>query len=222
MLDLAIHPLSLVVDAGGARMLAEMPGSALHTRSRGPYTPDNLPPEAVETVKWVALRWSCHPDPPEFTVEGGGRWPRLSALFTARGVLVTFVVPEDASEMYAPEPGQAGVEFHIRLALEQLAKSLRAASRELGGEPPVALSLSYSADPDYEAKAAHVPEPWKRAIPEVMPTINVDRSQWSRKQRAAHDKALRATGYTDQRVDPLRHTGFAVHVISSCLRDLDA
>ncbi|MFF4834866.1 hypothetical protein [Streptomyces sp. NPDC001315] len=222
MLELAMHPLTLDIDADGTRLLAMMDEYALLTRSRGPYSPNNLPPEALDTVDWVMLRWSLksRPQRPEFTIEGGGAWPTLAVRFPSAQVFVRYVVPEAVPpELYVPDPGNVTLSGDLRMALKQLADSLRAAGRHLGGEPPVTLSLSYPDDPDHERHVASVHEDFRDAFPPVIATVDVDRSRCSREQRAAHDEALREVTSSDQLVERLGDTGFTTRLGFARLRD---
>ncbi|MGH3940905.1 MAG: hypothetical protein ACRDTG_20155 [Pseudonocardiaceae bacterium] len=57
MTDLAIFPLAFEADARGAHLLTVMNSRALRTRSRGPYSPDNLPPEALATAE--SISYAC-------------------------------------------------------------------------------------------------------------------------------------------------------------------
>lgn len=219
MTDLAIHPLALEIDGDGARVLAVMEESALLTRSRGPYSQDNLPPEAMEMIEWAALRWSMKPEQPEFTIEGGGPWPVLVMVLPVSRVLVRYVVPEDAPPVHQPDPGNVTLTGDTKLALRFLADSLRAAGRALGDEPPVSLTLSYPDDPDYERILASVADDFRNVIPPVIATIDVDRSRCSREQRAAHDEALRSVAYSDQPVEPLGRKGFTTRIGYARLQD---
>jgi hypothetical protein len=128
MTDLAIYPLALDADTGGAHVLAVMGSRALLTRSRGPYAADNLPPEALSTAESIQLRLSMQAERPEFTVEGGGPWPRLVMVLPSRGVLVRYVVPEEAPPIYQPTPNNATLSGDIKLAIRFVARSLQVAS----------------------------------------------------------------------------------------------
>lgn len=216
--ELAIDPLTLDIDADAVRIVAMMRESALRRRSRGPYTPDNLPPEAMQTVDWVVLRLFSSPEPPEFTVEGGGPWPALLVQLPARRVVVRYVVPEAAPPVYVYGPGDLQPAGGIHLALEKVAASLRTVAERLGGEPPVTVSLSYPDDPDYETNVARFPEQFRDAVPPVLPTFDIDRSGCSAKQRAAHDEALRASTFAGG-FEKLGHTGFTMNLGGVCLRD---
>jgi hypothetical protein len=219
MTDLAMHPLALEIDSDGTRMLAVMNERALLTRSRGPYSQDNLPPEALEMIEWAALRWSTKPEQPEFTIEGGGPWPALVMVLPVSRVMVRYVVPEDAPPVYQPDPGNVTLSGDIKLTLRFLVDSLRAASRMLGDEPPVALTLSFPDDPDYETHVAGIPDEFRHVIPPVVATIELDRSRCSQEQRAAHDEALRSVAYNDQPVEPLGLEGFTTRIGSARLQD---
>jgi len=200
--DLAIHPLALRIDDGGASVLATMQARALRRRSRGPYTEDNLPPEATEMIDWLGLRLSVRREPVDVMIEGGGQWPRLLVELPATRVTVRYVVPEDAPPGYQPEPNNVTLAGDVNIALEFLATSLRALGGRLRGEPPITLTLSYPDDPNYERNVAHLPEEFRQLIPPVVADLAVDRSRFSRKQRAAHDEALRAAAYDDQPLEP--------------------
>ncbi|MFF3316171.1 hypothetical protein ACFYV5_11740 [Streptomyces sp. NPDC003035] len=219
MSRLAVSPLALEIDPGEARVLAVMPEDALDTRSRGPYSPDNLPPEAMSVIDWIALLWSVEPERPAFTIEGGGPWPALVLTLPVSRVRVHFMVPEAAPWPYPPDPGNGDLGTHVNLALRFVAGTLERAAGALGAEPPVALSLSYPADPSYEERLAFVHESFHDHLPSVVPTIEVDRSRCTRKQRAAHDEAVRAGAYTDQHVLPLGRSGFTTRVGLACVRD---
>ncbi|MFB7369482.1 hypothetical protein ACFC0D_06540 [Streptomyces sp. NPDC056222] len=212
MTKLAASPLALEIAPGGARILAVMREHALERRSRGPYSPDNLPPEAISMVEWIALLWSVESERPDFTVEGGGRWPGLVVTLPVSRVRVHYVVPESATWPYPPDPGNKDFGLHLTLALRYVAGSLREAAGRRGEEPPVALSLSYPADPSYAERLASTDEQFHHHLPSVVPTIEVDRSRCSQKQREAHDKALRAVAYADQEVLPLGRSGFTTRV----------
>ncbi|MEU1752385.1 hypothetical protein ABZ436_06995 [Micromonospora matsumotoense] len=218
MRDLAVHPLSLEIDGDGARVLATMHAHALRTRSRGPYRQDDLPPEALEMIDWLSLRLSVDPQPVHVTIEGGGPWPRLLLELPAKWVTVRFVVPEDAPPGYQPEPNNVGLSGDVNIALEHLANSLRALGGRLRGEPPVTLTLSYPDDPHYERNIAGVPEEFRHLISPVLADLAVDRSRFSRKQRAAHDDALRAAAYTDQPVEPAQGGGLTTRLGTARLR----
>ncbi|MFE7979125.1 hypothetical protein [Streptomyces shenzhenensis] len=216
--ELAIDPLALEADSGSARILALMDETALRRRSRGPYSPDNLPPEAMETVDWVVLRMYSNQERPRFTVEGGGPWPSLLVRFDHSRVVVRYIVPEAAPPVYVYDAGDLRTAGGIPLALEALATSLRAAGARLGGEPPLTVSLSYPDDPAYEANVARFPEHLRDAVPPVVPTLDIDRSGCSAGQRAAHDKALRA-GTFGKGFERLGRRGFTMTVGGVRLRD---
>jgi hypothetical protein len=219
MTDLAIHPLALEIDGHGARVLAVMPERALVRRSRGPYDRDNLPPEVMAVVEWVALRWSGKLEQPEFTIEGGGMWPALVLELHPLRVMVRYVVPEQAPPVHQPERGNVTLSIDVKMALELVGRSLATAAAASGSEPPVSLALSYPDDPDYERNVAAVPADFRRAIPPVVPTIEVDRSRCTPAQRSAHDAALRAVVYTDQQVEPLGDQGFTTRLGSARIQD---
>ncbi|WP_137990857.1 hypothetical protein [Streptomyces vilmorinianum] len=219
MSQLAMDPLALEIDPGGTRLLAVMRESSLRVRSRGPYTPDDLPPEALDMIEWLSLLWSMEPERPHCTIAGGGRWPALVVTFPVSWVRVHYLVPEEAPWAYPPHPGNEHLGTDIKLALRYLAGSLREAARESGDEPPVTLSLSFPEDPTYEERAAKVDARFRDILPTVVPTIEVDRSRCSPRQRAAHDKALRTGAYSNQGVAPLGRTGFTARIGNACFRD---
>jgi hypothetical protein len=219
MTDLAIHPLALEIDGHGARVLAVLPERALARRSRGPYDRDNLPPEVMSMVEWVALRWSGRLEQPEFTIEGGGTWPALVLELPPLRVTVRYVVPEQAPPVHQPARGNVTSSIDVKLALELVGRSLSTAASASGSEPPVSLALSYPDDPDYERNVAQVPADFRSAIPPVVPTIEVDRSRCSPAQRSAHDEALRAVVYDGQRVEPLGYHGFTTRLGSARIQD---
>lgn len=219
LLNLAIHPLALEIDADGARILAVMRENALLTRSRGPYSEENLPPEALAMAEWVALRWSVKPERPDFTIEGGGPWPGLVVSLPVSRVRVHYVVPEGAPPVYQPDPNNVTLTSDIKLALRFLADSLREAAKTLGEEPPVTLSLSYLDDPDHERQIAALPQEHRHLVPPVIPTLDVGRSRCSKRQRAAHDEAVRSVAYSDQPVEALGRTGFTTRIGFARLRD---
>lgn len=218
MRDLAVHPLSLEIDGDGARVLTTMHAHALRTRSRGPYRQDDLPPEALAMIDWLSLRLSVDPQRVDVTIEGGGPWPRLLLELPAKRVTVRFVVPEDAPPGYQPESDNITLSGDVNIALEFLAGSLRALGGQLRGEPPVTLTLSYPDDPHYERNIAGVPEKFRNLIPPVVADLAVDRSRFSRKQRAAHDDARRAAAYTDQPMEPVTGGGLSTRLGSARLR----
>ncbi|WP_422753805.1 hypothetical protein [Micromonospora sp. WMMD708] len=222
MRNLAIHPLALEIDSTGAYVLAAMPANALRTRSRGPYRPDDLPPEALEMIDWLSLKLSVDPQPVDVTVEGGGPWPRLLLELPAKRVTVRFVVPEDAPPGYQPESNNITLSGDVNIALEFLAGSLRALGGRLRGEPPITLTLSYPDDPHYERNTAGLPAEFRYLVPPVVADLAVDRSRFSRKQRAAHDDALRAAAYDDQPMEPATgrwlSTGLSTRLGSARLR----
>ncbi|HEX8868968.1 MAG TPA: hypothetical protein VF821_25125, partial [Lentzea sp.] len=131
MTSLAVYPLIFEAGAGGAFIVATMHENALRARSRGPYSQDNLPPEAMAMIERVALRWSVKPERPEFTVEGGGRWPSLLVHLPASQVTVRFVVPEDAPPVDEPAPNNVGPVGDIKIALRFVAETVRAAAATL-------------------------------------------------------------------------------------------
>lgn len=220
MTDLAIHPLEFEADAGGAGMLAVMDRRALVTRSRGPYSAQNPPPEAMATAESVALRLSMLPESPQFTVDVDGPWPRLTVAIEPLRLLVRFVVPEDAPPVYQPKSNNVTLVGDIKMALEQVASSLEVASRELGGqEPPIRITLSYPDDPGYEQTVASLPVEFRDILAPVIPTIELDRTRCGSRERAAHDEALRAVAYSDQRLEPLGRNGFTTRVGSARIRD---
>ncbi|CAM5258355.1 hypothetical protein [Streptomyces aurantiogriseus] len=219
ILKLGLHPLMLHLDATGARITAAMGREALVTRSRGPYSPDNLPPEAVSTIEQVALRWMLQPERPQFTIEGGGRWPALLMTLPDSRVHVCYVVPEDAPPVYQPDPNNATLSGDILSMLRYLAGSLRLAAATLRREPPVSLTLDYPDDPRYEEYIARRTGDDVDLIPPVLAAFELDRSRCSRKQRAAHDDALRTLAYDDQPVEPLGRTGFTTRIGWARLQD---
>jgi hypothetical protein len=220
MTDLAIYPLALDADTGGAHMLAVMGSRALLTRSRGPYAADNLPPEALSTAESIQLRLSMQSERPEFTVEGGGPWPRLVVVLPSRGVLVRYVVPEEAPPIYQPAPNNATLSGDIKLAIRFVARSLQVASRQLGGtEPPVTVALSHPDDPDYDAKIATMPPEFREYVAPIIPTVELHRGRCSSEQREVHDTALRSVAYSDQTLHPLGDKGFTTRIGSARIRD---
>ncbi|MEU8371825.1 hypothetical protein AB0C22_01740 [Micromonospora sp. NPDC048894] len=218
MRDLAVHPLALEVDSTGARVLTTMHASALRTRSRGPYRQDDLPPEALAMIDWLSLRLSVDPQRVDVTIEGGGPWPRLLLELPAKRVTVRFVVPEDVPPVYQPDSNNVGLSVDIKIALEFLAGSLRALGGRLRGEPPITLTLSYPDDPHYERNTAGLPQEFRDLVPPVVADLAVDRSRFSRKQRAAHDEALRAAAYDDQLMEPVAGGGLSTRLGSARLR----
>ncbi|MGH3343927.1 MAG: hypothetical protein ACRDPK_13870 [Carbonactinosporaceae bacterium] len=222
MTELAIHPLYLKIDAKGTRILTVMRRSALLTRSRGPYSRDNLPPEAVKMIEWAALQFSVKPEQPKFAIQGGGQWPSLTMTLPASHVQVRYVVPEAAPPVYEPDPGNITLSSDIRLMLRLVADSLRAAGGVLGKEPPVALTLSYLDDPKYGEWLESAGDEFGETIPPVVATLEVDRSRCSKKQRAAHDDALPRVGYKNQPWEPLGKRGFTTRIGWARLQDSDA
>ncbi|MFJ1596502.1 hypothetical protein [Streptomyces sp. NPDC088261] len=214
MLDLAVNPLALEADADGVRLLAVMKDHALRTRSRGPYTPEDLPPEAVEMMRWVALRLSQKPERPACTIEGGGVWPALLVELPQSRVTVRYMVPEAAPRVYQSDPGDLTLSGDLRIMLKYTAESLR-----LAGDPPVTLRLGYEDDPRYGEFTEHVVQRFRDTIPPVLAVLAMDRSRCSRKQRAAHDAALRRTALGGQGLEPLGRTGFTTRMGWACLRD---
>ncbi|WP_386573995.1 hypothetical protein [Streptomyces phyllanthi] len=219
MTRLALHPLTLDIDRSGTRITAVMEQYALQRRSRGPYSPDNLPPEAVEMIERVALRLMMLPERPNFTVEGGGRWPALLMTLPDSRVQVRYVVPEDAPPVYQPDLGNVTLSGDTRIMLKYLAESLRLAAGKFRGEPPVTLTLSYPDDPRYEEHTEGVDAEFLDVIPPVLAAFELDRSGCSRKQRAALDDALRTLAYDGQPVEPLGRTGFTTRIGSARLQD---
>ncbi|QOV38188.1 hypothetical protein IM697_07295 [Streptomyces ferrugineus] len=219
MTQLALHPLALDIDASGARITAVMEEYALRRRSRGPYTPDNLPPETVQMIERAATRLLMRAERPDFTIEGGGRWPALLMTLPDCRVQVRYVVPEDAPPVYQPDPGNVTLGGDIRIALKYLAESLRLAAARFRGEPPVTVALSYPEDPDYEKNIAGLAAEFRDVIPPVLAALEVDRSRCSRKERAAHDDALRALAHDGRRVEPLGRAGFTTRIGTARLQD---
>ncbi len=219
ILDLTLFPSVLEADSNGAYVLGVMGEDALRTRSRGPYTPENLPSEVVSTIRFAALRWSVKPERPEFTIEGGGRWPRLLMVLPHSKVSIRFVVPEDAPPIPQPAPHNAGPGGDIRLALEFVVRTLDATRMRTGKEPPLSLRLGFPEDPDYDSKVASVPDEWADLILPVIPTIQLDRRRCSRGQRKAHDDAVRTVAYTGQTIDPLGRHGFTTWLGSARVQD---
>lgn len=219
MTSLAIYPLAFEADDTGARILSAMGEDALRTRSRGPYAPDNMPPEAVATIERIAFRWSFNPEKPDFTVEGGGQWPRLVMELPASRVWIRFVVPEDAPPIYQPAPNNIGPGSDIKMALGFVAKTLDAAGSALGAEPPMVVRLTFPDNPKYEAEMARLPAEWHHILMPVVPTIELDRRRCSRAQLAAHDEAIRSIAYSDQKIERLGRDGFTTRIASVCVRD---
>ncbi|MCE7003762.1 hypothetical protein LWC34_13130 [Kibdelosporangium philippinense] len=218
MAPLGIYPLVFEADSNGAFIVATMHASALRTRSRGPYSPDNLPPEAIAMVERVALLWSVKPEKPEFTVEGGGRWPGLLVLLHASKVTVRFVVPEDAPPVPEPAPNNVGPSGDIKIALRFVAETLRTAAKTLGSEPPMSIRLTHPENPHYESERARLPADFRDFVQPVTPTIELDRSACSGTQLQAHDAAVRSSAYSDQRIEPLGRKGFTTWIGSACVR----
>jgi hypothetical protein len=209
MTTLGIFPVRFEADAAGARLLAEMPESALRERSTGPYSRENLPPEAVHMVQLVSLRWSSRPERPDLTVGMAGPWPELSLSLPDSRVRVEYVVPEAAPPGWRPERGDATAEIDIKIALEVVARSLGGVGEEL----PVRVSLDYPPDPGYGA------DPW--SVLPVVPTVVLDRRRCTPQQRAAHNAALRASVYADQPFDSWGASAFRTRVGSAAVQDLD-
>ncbi|MGH3940906.1 MAG: hypothetical protein ACRDTG_20160 [Pseudonocardiaceae bacterium] len=125
------------------------------------------------------------------------------------GVVIHYVVPEDAPPIYQPKPGNVGLSIDIKLAIRFVAKSLQTASRQLGGtEPPITVTLSHPADPDYDAKLSEMLPEFREHLAPTIPTIELDRGHCSRQQREVHDQILRSIAYSDQTLHPLGRTGF--------------
>ncbi|MFG2606387.1 hypothetical protein ACGFT2_22975 [Streptomyces sp. NPDC048514] len=216
MTELAVHLLLLEIDADSARIVAMMDETALRRRSRGPYSQENLPSEAMEMVDWVKLHLYHSPERPGFLVEAGGPWPALLLRFPHSGVLVRYVVPEAAPPVYVAPPGEWDLTGLVLRALEMLSHSLRAVAARFGGEPPLTLSLSYPDNPAYEAERARSSAP-DRVVP-VLPTLDIDRSGFSAEQRAVHDAALRAATY-EKWFERLGRTGFTMNTGGARIRD---
>lgn len=220
MTSLAVYPLIFEAGADGAFIVATMHQNALRARSRGPYSSDNLPPEAMAMIERVALLWSVKPERPEFTVEGGGRWPGLLMSLPASQVTVRFVVPEDAPPVDEPAPNNVGPVGDIKIALRFVAETVRTAARTLGGEPPVSVRLTHPANPNYEADRARMPADFRDFVRPVTPTVELDRGGCGREQLRVHDAAVRSVAYSDQRIEPLGRNGFSTWLGSVCVRAL--
>jgi hypothetical protein len=199
--ELALHPLTLDLDRGGALITATMDENALQTRSRGPYSPDNLPPEALSTIDDVLLRWLSEPERPEFAVEGGGAWPVLLVTLPASRVRVRYVVPEDAPPVYRPDPGNGSMSGGIRMTLRYLADALALLNRRT--DPPVALTLSYPDDPRYEEHTAGLDGDALDFVPPVVAHFELDGSRLGARERAALGDALRRVLDGGWNVEPL-------------------
>jgi hypothetical protein len=215
MNGLLLCPCTLRADANGAEMLTTTRPSDLRTRSRGPYPPDaaaDLPPEAASTVRWISLRWdmtTLH-ERPEVTAKLGGQWPRVELVAPASRVLVQYVVPEDAPRINLPASESAvdNLTSHTMQALRFVASTLAASRRFPGKEPPMTVTLRYADDPAYEAALARTPPNFRELLSPVLPVVDLDRRQCSRRHRAAHDQAMRSVGYQGHRFDPVRRDGF--------------
>lgn len=189
--ELALHPLTLDLDRGGALISAAMDETALETRSRGPYSPDNLPPEALSMIDHILLRWMSKPERPEFAVEGGGAWPALLVTLPQSRVRVRYVVPEDAPPVYQPDPGNGSMSVGIRMTLRYLADALALLNRNRRAEPPVALTLSYPDDPRYEEHTAGLDGDALDFVPPVVAHFELDGRRLSAREGAALGDALR-------------------------------
>lgn len=209
MTTLAIFPVRLDADPGGVRILAVMPDSALTRRSVGPYRRDDPPPEALHLVNAIATRWSGRPERPGLTVGMAGPWPELALSLPDSGVRVEYVVPEAAPPGWRPGPGQVTAEIDVAMALEVVARSLDATGEDL----PVRVSLDHPADPGYGTDPASV-------LP-VVPTVVLDRRRCTEQQRHAHNDALRATAYADQRVETPGGTAVSTWIGSARIHDPD-
>jgi hypothetical protein len=182
MTRLGIVPLRFEADEQRARILAEMPPSALGERSMGPYSADRPPPEAIRMVDLVGLRWWLLPQQPQFTVGMAGPWPELTVTLPTGTVQVRYIVPEAAPGGFQPAGGDLTVQVSVVAALRMVAASLAATEQDL----PVRLRVD------------HQPEP----------VVELDRQRCTQEQRQAHNAALRATAGPDQRFDRLEGTAF--------------
>ncbi len=200
MAALGMVPVRLEVDGSGARMLAVMPDSALRVRSTGPYGRDEPPPEAMELVRDIGLRWSSRSEQPDLTVGMAGPWPELSLSLPRSRVRVEYVVPEAAPPGWGPGSGRVDVEVDVEMALDAVARSLDAVGEEL----PVRVSLDHPTGPGHGG-----------------PTVVLDRRRCAPGQRATHNDALRATAYAGQPFDSPGGTAFRTRVGSVVLQDLD-
>ncbi|MEV6242451.1 hypothetical protein [Lentzea sp. NPDC051838] len=211
MTSLALYPLIFEAGEDGVFIVATMHENALRSRSRGPYTPDNLPPEVMAMLQRISLKWSIRPETPEFTVEGGGRWPVLLMHLPVSQVTVRFVVPEDAPPIDEPAPNNVGPVGDIKIALRFVAETLRAAASTVGGEPPVSIRLAHPPNPRYEEDRARMPADFRHLVHSVTPTIELDRSLCGPEQLRAHDAAVKSHSYS-QGVEPLGRNGFALWI----------
>lgn len=214
MLTLAIFPMRFEADPEGARILTVMRSDDLVERSVGPYSPQNLPPECLRLIDLILLRWSMRPERPDFTVAGGGRWPELCMDLPDSGVQVWFVVPEAAPPGYQPPAQDVGVASDVRLTLQFLVRSIAATGKDL----PMAVSLHYPPDPDFEARRARMPAEIADLIPPVIPTVELDRRHCRRRQRKAHDEAVRAIAYKGQKIESPDGSGFSTRIGLARLR----
>lgn len=204
---LGVFPVRFEAGPGGARVLAVMPAGALVERSTGPYSREDVPPEAVRMVEAITRRWADRPDRPDLTVGMASPWPELTLALPASGVRVVFVVPEAAPPGWRPEPGDSTAEIDVELALEAVARSLAATGEDL----PVRVSVDYPRDP------GHGTDP--RSVLPVVPTVSLDRRRCTEQQRRAHNDALRAA--VPRPFDLLGGTAFTARLGWARIQDLD-
>jgi hypothetical protein len=162
----------------------------------------------MQLVEAISLRWSMRPGQPEFTVGMAGPWPELAVALPG-GVRISYVVPEAAPPGWRPQPGHVTAEIDIKIALTAVARSFDAVGEDL----PVRVSLDYPPDPGCGTDAVSL-------LP-VVPTVVLDRRRCTEQQRRAHNAALRATAYTDQRFDEPGGTAFRTQLGTTRIQDLD-
>jgi hypothetical protein len=199
-------PSSFSADAERADLAVVLPGAALESRSRGPYSAERIPAEHDRMISRIELRWQGQFERPDVTVAVGGDWPELVMVLPLSQVFVRFLMPEGGVEGSA-SPWSLGLAMDVKTALGWVAALLRQA-----GEPPVRVDISYAADPSLEIQRAQLPPEAQAAFPPLVGIVGVDLRSCGRRERHAFDAAARAIVPADQQVDWHKGGGFTVPV----------
>jgi hypothetical protein len=177
----------------------------------------------MSTIRWIDLRWDMTTlqEQPELKVKLDGQWPRVDLIALASRILVRYVVPQDAPpiDLPASESAVDNLTSHTMKALRFVADSLAASRLFPRKEPPIAVALRYVDDPDYETTFVRTPPDFREMLSPVLPVVDLDRRQCSRRHRQVHDQAMRSVGYQGQTFDRLGRDGFVTNYLGARVQD---
>ncbi|PWI20253.1 hypothetical protein DI272_01585 [Streptomyces sp. Act143] len=200
----AYFPVSMALRGDVFEAVFMMREGDLGHRTRGPYSPEQPPHDAIG---WVQLRTGMGMAGrfPSFRVEAGGHWPRIHVALSGTSVRGLIVMPEEvtAEAVNAPYLGkwQDQACADIRIGLDYLAEWLASCHHEAGGTAPsIDLDLVYRPF-DYEASLARYDLRMRELIPPVRPVLELRWRSATPAQRRAFVKKLKGARKSGSRLD---------------------